>query len=115
MATALIQALAWESPYAERTTSAPPQKKDRKQQRSSCRGAAETNPTRSHEVAGSIPGLTQWVKDLLLKWLWLWPAAIAPIQPLAWEPPYATGAALKNKTPKKENNDRSLFSPSSGA
>ena len=28
-------------------------------------------------------------------WLWLWcrPAAIAPIGPLAWEPPYATGVA----------------------
>ena len=23
-----------------------------------------TNPTRNHEVEGSIPGLTQWVKDL---------------------------------------------------
>ena len=23
-----------------------------------------TNPTRNHEVAGSIPGLTQWVKEI---------------------------------------------------
>ena len=33
---------------------------------SSHRGAAETNWSRNHEFAGSIPGLTQWVKDLEL-------------------------------------------------
>ena len=33
--------------------------------RSHC-GAAEANTTRSHEVVGLIPGLTQWVKDLAL-------------------------------------------------
>ena len=31
--------------------------------RSSLHGAAETNPTRVHDVVGSIPGLTQWVQD----------------------------------------------------
>jgi len=33
--------------------------------------------------------------DPVLLWLWHRPATIAPIQPLAWELPYATGAALK--------------------
>ena len=34
--------------------------------RSSHCGTADTNPTKSLEVAGLIPGLAQWVKDLAL-------------------------------------------------
>ena len=35
--------------------------------------------------------------DPALLWLWCRLGAAAPIGPLAWEPPYATGAALKRQ------------------
>ena len=54
--------------------------------------------------AGSISGLTQWVKYLV--WLWLWHrwAAEALIRPLAWKLPYAAGVALKRKENKTKQN-----------
>ena len=36
--------------------------------------------------------------DLVLPWLWCRLAAMAPIQPPAWEPPYAVGVALRRQT-----------------
>ena len=40
--------------------------------------------------------------DLALLWLWCRPAATALIRPLAWEPPYAMGAALKRLKTKRK-------------
>ena len=76
------------------------------------------NLTCIHEDVGLIPGLTQWVRessiamscgighrhsslDLALLWLWCRPAAAVPIPLLAWELPYATGAALRKKRKPK--------------
>ena len=70
------------------------------------------NPTSIYEDAGVIPALTQEVKichchqlwcrlqvqlssDLALLWLWHSLAVVAPIQPLAWELPYAEGKKRK--------------------
>ena len=36
-------------------------------------------------------------------WLWCRPAAVAPIRPLAWEPPYASSTALKRQKKKKKD------------
>ena len=47
--------------------------------------------------------------DPTLLWLWHRPVTTAPIRPLAWEPPYATGAVQemakrqKDKEKKKKN------------
>ena len=44
--------------------------------------------------------------DLALLWLLCRPVATAPIRPLAWEPPYAAGAALKSQKKKKRKKER---------
>ena len=44
--------------------------------------------------------------DPELLWLWCRPAAVALIRPLAWEPPYAVGVALKRQKTKKERKER---------
>ena len=47
--------------------------------------------------------------------LWLWCRLAAPIRPLAWEPPYAGGAALEKAKKKKvtfndkKGNVKTLF------
>ena len=68
----------------------------------------------NHEVAASIPGLAQCVKHMALPWAVVLVtdtaqimccrlAAVAPIWPVAWKPPYAAGGALKSKTKQKQN------------
>ena len=56
------------------------------------------NLTDIHEDVRLLPGLAQGVKDLVLLWLWYRLVVTTLIRPLAWESPYAAGAAIKRKT-----------------
>ena len=46
--------------------------------------------------------------DPVLLWLWLRLAAAAPIRPLGWEPPYASGATPPPKKDKKRRHSSDL-------
>ena len=63
------------------------------------------NLTSVLENMGLTPGLAQWVKDpafaVSCPELWGRAAATAAVRPIAWELPYAVGAALKKRQKKK--------------
>ena len=46
--------------------------------------------------------------DASLLWLWCRPAAVTLIGPLAWELPYASGAALKKETERQQQQKKSF-------
>ena len=49
--------------------------------------------------------------DSVLLWLWCRLAAVAPVRPLAWEPLYAEGTALKRQQqPKNPHKTVDLLS-----
>ena len=81
------------------------------------------NQTSFHAHAGSVPGLAQWVKDLVLScgvghrrgshlvlaWMWCRPAAAVLILHLAWELTYTMSVVLK-KTPKTKKQTKNYGS-----
>ena len=75
----------------------------RKVSGSSHRGSAETNLTASMRTQVQSLALLSELRIWHGCELWCRRAAAAPIQLLAWEPPYAAGEALKRQ---KDNNQK---------
>ena len=48
--------------------------------------------------------------DPELLWQWCRLASVAPIRPLAWETPYAAGAALKRQKTEEKKNQKNTNS-----
>ena len=79
------------------------------------------NLTSNHEVVGSIPASPSELgspcccglccrsqQTQLRSYVAVWMAATALIGPVAWEPPYASGAALKRQKTTKDNKTKLL-------
>ena len=49
--------------------------------------------------------------DPTLLWLWHWPAAVAPIRPLAWELPYATDVYAFFGPKKQKKKKKKIHAP----
>ena len=81
-------------------------------------GSAVMSPTSTHEDLGSIPDLTQYIKDpvcrsktwlrsqaaMAVVWLCCRLAAAAPIWLLARKLPYAAGTALRSRERERERS-----------
>ena len=65
----------------------------------------------SMRIQVQSPGLAQWVKDLVLLWLWCRSSATAPIRPLAWEPPGKKKKRVKSPYHVRQHPLLVLLSP----
>jgi len=78
---------------------------NKKKFRSSHHGSAITNLTSNHEAMSCGKGR---------RWAQIWcscDCGVDPIRHLTWEPPYASGAALKRKKRKKKKKKGRIWAP----
>ena len=83
--------------------------KKRKKERSSHHGSVEINLTSIHEDQDWSLALLSGLGIRCFGELWYRLAAVAPIIPLAWETPYAMGAALKRQKRKKRKEKENSY------